>query len=77
MRRRLLQPAEVLEVAKRANAVIYAVTAADAKRSDVLTQLAEATGGQVMPVKSSCTERSNASSRNSAAATCWLTPPRA
>jgi VWFA-related protein len=48
-----LQPSEVLEVAKRSNAVIYAVTAADAKRSDALKQLADATGGQVMPVRTS------------------------
>jgi VWFA-related protein len=48
-----LQPSEVLEVAKRSNAVIYAVTSADAKKSDALKQLADATGGQVMPVKTS------------------------
>jgi Ca-activated chloride channel family protein len=48
-----LQPAEVLEVAKRTNAVLYAVTSADAKRSDALKQIAETTGGQMMPVKSS------------------------
>ena len=48
-----LQPAEVLEVARRSNAVIYAVTSADARKSDALKQLADATGGQVMPVKSS------------------------
>jgi Ca-activated chloride channel homolog len=48
-----LRPQEVLEVAKRSNAVIYAVTSADAKKSEALKQLADATGGQVMPVKSS------------------------
>ena len=48
-----LQPQEVIEVAKRTNAVVYAVTAADAKRSDALKQIVETTGGQVMPVKSS------------------------
>lgn len=48
-----LQPSEVLEIAKRSNAVIYAVTSADAKKSEALKQLADATGGQVMPVKSS------------------------
>ena len=48
-----LQPSEVLEVAKRTDAVVYAVTAADAKRSDALKQITDATGGQVMPVKSS------------------------
>lgn len=48
-----LQPGEVLEVAKRTNAVIYPVTSADARRSDALKQLADATGGRVMPVKTS------------------------
>lgn len=48
-----LRPQEVLEVAKRSNAVIYAVTSADAKKTEALKQLADATGGQVMPVKSS------------------------
>jgi VWFA-related protein len=48
-----LQPGEVVEVAKRSNAVVYAVTSADAKRSEALKQLAEITGGQVMPVKTS------------------------
>ena len=48
-----LQPSEVLDAAKRANGVIYAVTAADAKRSDALKDLADATGGQVLQVKSS------------------------
>jgi VWFA-related protein len=48
-----LQPAEVLDAAQRANAVLYAVTARDAPRSAPLTQLAESTGGQVMRVSSS------------------------
>ena len=48
-----LQPREVLDAAKRANGVIYAVTAADAKKSDALKDLADATGGQVLQVKSS------------------------
>jgi VWFA-related protein len=48
-----LRPQEVLEVAKRSNAVIYAVTSSDARRSDALKQLADATGGQVLPVKAS------------------------
>jgi len=48
-----LQPREVLDAAKRANGVIYAVTAADAKKSDALKELADATGGQVLQVKSS------------------------
>lgn len=48
-----LQPGEVVDVAKRANAVVYAVTSADAKRSEALKQIVEITGGQVMPVKTS------------------------
>jgi Ca-activated chloride channel family protein len=48
-----LQPAEVLDASKRANAVIYAVTATDGSRSSALKALVEGTGGQVMPVKSS------------------------
>jgi len=48
-----LQPSEVLDAAKRANGVIYAVTASDVKRSAALKELADATGGQVLQVKSS------------------------
>ena len=48
-----LNPAEVLEAAKRSNAVIYAVTNADAYPSAALTDLANTTGGQVVRVKSS------------------------
>jgi VWFA-related protein len=48
-----LQPSEVLDASKRANAVVYAVTAADAKRSAALKQLTDATGGQMLQVKSS------------------------
>ncbi|MEP6915566.1 MAG: VWA domain-containing protein [Acidobacteriota bacterium] len=48
-----LQAEEVLESAKRSNAVIYAVTAADARRSSSLDDLTDATGGQVLQVKSS------------------------
>jgi len=48
-----LQPSEVLDAAKRANGVIYAVTAADVKRSAALKELADATGGHVLQVKSS------------------------
>jgi Ca-activated chloride channel homolog len=48
-----LQAEEVVESAKRANAVIYAVTAADARRSAALADLTDATGGQVLQVKSS------------------------
>jgi len=48
-----LDPREVLEAAKRSNAVIYAVTTADARLLTPLADLAHATGGQVLPVKSS------------------------
>jgi VWFA-related protein len=48
-----LQTSEVLDATKRANGVIYAVTASDAKRSSALKELADATGGQVLQVKSS------------------------
>ena len=48
-----LRPAEVLEASKRTNAVIYVVTASAGRRSDALKQLADATGGQVLQVKSS------------------------
>jgi VWFA-related protein len=48
-----LQPDEVLESAKRANAVIYAVTAADARRLSSLEDLTGATGGHMLRVASS------------------------
>ena len=48
-----LQPAEVLESAKRSNAVVYAVTAAKARRRSPLQDLADATGGQMLQVTSS------------------------
>jgi VWFA-related protein len=48
-----LQPSEVLEAAKRSNAVVYAVTAADGRRSASLGDVADATGGQMLHVKSS------------------------
>ena len=48
-----LEPSEVLGAARRANGVIYAVTAADATRSEALHDLADATGGHVLQVKSS------------------------
>src|SRR5215471_11451029 len=48
-----LEPSEVLSAAKRANGVIYAVTAADTRRSVALKELADTTGGQAMQVKSS------------------------
>jgi VWFA-related protein len=48
-----LQPSEVIEVARRTNAVVYAVTAADARRPEALKQLADVTGGHLFAVKSS------------------------
>jgi len=48
-----LQPEEVLESAKRSNAVVYAVTAAQARRRSPLKDLADATGGQLLEVTSS------------------------
>jgi VWFA-related protein len=48
-----LRPADVLESARRSNAVIYAVAAADARQSVALKTLADATGGDVLKVKSS------------------------
>ena len=47
-----LQPEEVLESAKRSNAVVYAVTAAGARRRSPLQDLADATGGQMLKVAS-------------------------
>ena len=48
-----LQPAEVIDVARRSNAVVYAVTSADARRPEALKQLADVTGGQIIAVTSS------------------------
>ena len=45
-----LQPEEVLESAKRSSAVIYAVTAAEARRRSPLQDLTDATGGHMLPV---------------------------
>jgi VWFA-related protein len=47
-----LKPEEVLESAKRSNAVIYAVTAAEARRRSLLKDLTDATGGQMLEVTS-------------------------
>ena len=47
-----LQPDEVLESAKRSNAVIYAVTAAEARRRSPLRDLTDATGGHMLQVAS-------------------------
>jgi len=48
-----LEPREVADAAKRSNAVFYGVTAADARRSRPLSELADATGGQILHVTSS------------------------
>jgi VWFA-related protein len=48
-----LEPDEVLESAKRSNAVIYAVTAAETRRHSPLKDLTDATGGQLLQIASS------------------------
>ena len=48
-----LQPDEVLESAKRSNAVVYAVTPADGRSRSSLKDLADATGGHMLQVSSS------------------------
>jgi VWFA-related protein len=48
-----LQPSEVLDASQRANAVIYAVTASDGRRSSALKQFVDGTGGQVLQATSS------------------------
>jgi VWFA-related protein len=48
-----LTSAEVLEAAKRSNAVIYAVTAAEGGAQSDLRELTDATGGQTFQVASS------------------------
>ena len=45
-----LRPDDVLDSAKRSNAVLYAVTSADVPRVSSLEELAEATGGDVLRV---------------------------
>ena len=45
-----LQPEEVLESARRSSAVIYAVTAAEARSRSPLKDLADATGGHMLAV---------------------------
>jgi VWFA-related protein len=45
-----LLPEEVLESARRSSAVIYAVTAAEARRRSPLKDLTDATGGHMLPV---------------------------
>jgi Ca-activated chloride channel family protein len=53
-----LRPDDLIEAAKRANAVVYAVAAADAKRSSVLEAVTDATGGDLLRVTSSADMRS-------------------
>ena len=48
-----LRPDEVIESAKRSNAVVYAVTSADARRISSLEDLTDATGGDMLRVASS------------------------
>lgn len=48
-----LRPTDVMEVAKRSNAVVYAVTPADASRATTLRALTDATGGEVFRATSS------------------------
>jgi VWFA-related protein len=48
-----LRPDDVIESAKRSNAVIYAVTSADARRTSSLEDLTDTTGGDMLRVASS------------------------
>lgn len=48
-----LRPSEIIEASKRTNAVVYAVTTSDGRRSEPLQQLADTTGGQMLQVKTS------------------------
>jgi Ca-activated chloride channel homolog len=48
-----LEPEEVIESARRSNAVIYAVTAAETRRHSPLKDLTDATGGQLLEIPSS------------------------
>jgi VWFA-related protein len=47
-----LQASEVLDAAQRANAVVYAVTASDGRRSPALKEIADGTGGRLLQVSS-------------------------
>jgi VWFA-related protein len=47
-----LEPRDVLDTAKRSNAVIYAVTSSDARRTSSLEDLTETTGGDMLRFKS-------------------------
>jgi Ca-activated chloride channel family protein len=48
-----MRPEDVIESANRANAVIYAVTSADARRSAALEDLTRVTGGDMLRIGSS------------------------
>lgn len=48
-----LRPEDVVESAKRSNAVVYAVIAADARQVSALEQLADTTGGDTVRIGSS------------------------
>lgn len=48
-----LRPDDVLEAARRASVVIYGVTSSDARRDAGLKAITDATGGHILPVKSS------------------------
>lgn len=53
-----LEPAEVIESARRSNAVVYGVTTADAPRVASLEDVAEVTGGDILQVTASADIRS-------------------
>ena len=48
-----LRPDDVLEAARRASVVIYGVTSSDARRDAGLKAITDATGGHILPVRSS------------------------
>lgn len=54
-----LRTEDLLESARRSNAVIYAVTSADARRVSALENLADATGGEILRVRSSADLRNS------------------
>lgn len=47
-----LQVPDVLDAARRANAVVYAVTARDGRRSPALQEITDGTGGQLLQINS-------------------------
>ena len=47
-----LRPADVLDAAKRAIAVVYTVATGDARRWPLLKDLSDATGGRMIPIES-------------------------